>query len=228
MFNDVTDPSEALRGVRGICFDLDNTLYDRDAAALAVFTGWLGAAPSGAPGLDEVLERDADGYSDRVLFFDWLGAALHQSDLWQRYQESLCRIAALPDDSRALLELLRDRGVPRAILTNGGHVQRLKIAALGLEAFIPGRQILVSGELGVDKPDPRAFAAVSDALALPPPAILFVGDHPEYDIRGARESGFRTCWLRRDRRDGPPGADLVINSLADLTTLAATMPANGS
>ena len=225
---DIPSPVTSSWGLRALCFDLDNTLYDRDAAAHAVFTRWLADAPPGAPGMDEVLERDAEGYSDRLGFFEWLGAALGQSGLWPRYQEELPQCATLTEEARAILELLRARRVPRAILTNGGPLQRLKIAALGLEEFIPGRCILVSGELGVDKPDPRAFAAVCHVLDLPPEAILFVGDHPEYDVGGARKAGFRTCWLRRGCQDESPDADLATNSLADLTTLAATIPANGS
>lgn len=44
---------------------------------------------------------------------------------------------------------------------------------------------------GVLKPDPRAYAAVTDALQLPPQACVFVDDQRR-NIEGARRAGWRT------------------------------------
>lgn len=51
-----------------------------------------------------------------------------------------------------------------------------------------------SNEIGVRKPDPAAFAALSRALATPPPQTLFIDDNAE-NIAAADELGFVTIWL---------------------------------
>jgi putative hydrolase of the HAD superfamily len=40
------------------------------------------------------------------------------------------------------------------------------------------------------KPDPRAYAAIVDAIGVPAPACVFVDDQPR-NVRGAMEAGLR-------------------------------------
>jgi putative hydrolase of the HAD superfamily len=56
--------------------------------------------------------------------------------------------------------------------------------------------VFVSGEIGYDKPDERAFEPVIQAFGVAPERILFVGDNPANDIEGAARLGIRTCWIR--------------------------------
>jgi HAD superfamily hydrolase (TIGR01549 family) len=91
---------------------------------------------------------------------------------------------------------------------------------------LPVDDVLVSEELGVEKPDPAFFAAVLARLGLDDAAqVLYVGDRVDNDVLPARAAGMATCWLTR----GPWGQlhelpddvtpDLVLEGLGELPDL---------
>jgi epoxide hydrolase-like predicted phosphatase len=51
--------------------------------------------------------------------------------------------------------------------------------------------VVISGEVGVRKPDPRIYALGADALGLPPEACVFVDDVPG-NLKPARDLGMAT------------------------------------
>ncbi|CAN5867072.1 hypothetical protein BH11MYX2_BH11MYX2_36530 [soil metagenome] len=55
--------------------------------------------------------------------------------------------------------------------------------------------VIDSGRIGIEKPDPRIFAAALDALSVPrdTPAI-HIGDLYKTDIGGALSAGWRAIW----------------------------------
>jgi len=55
-------------------------------------------------------------------------------------------------------------------------------------------RFVFSNEIGVRKPDPAAFAALTVALGVPPEATVFVDD-AERNVRAARELGFEAIHL---------------------------------
>jgi putative hydrolase of the HAD superfamily len=78
--------------------------------------------------------------------------------------------------------------------------------------------VVVSAEVGVQKPDPRIFGAALTALRRTAEESLFVGDSIEVDVAGARAAGLRAVLL--DRAVTPVGsASERIFSLADLVAL---------
>lgn len=48
---------------------------------------------------------------------------------------------------------------------------------------------VVSGDVGVHKPDPALFKYTADKLGLKTEECVYVGDHPINDIKGALDSG---------------------------------------
>ena len=72
-----------------------------------------------------------------------------------------------------------------AIITNGGSTeQREKIEATGLAPYLDAT--LVSGEVGVGKPDPQIFERALSMLDVPADRTVHVGDSIEADVAGAR------------------------------------------
>jgi len=74
--------------------------------------------------------------------------------------------------------------------------------------------------VGCAKPAAQAFLAVCARLRIGAAEMLYVGDHPEYDIRGAAAAGCRTAWVNRAGLSwlpefGPP-PDLEVPDLAVL------------
>jgi putative hydrolase of the HAD superfamily len=87
---------------------------------------------------------------------------------------------------------------PLGMLTNGPpDIQRLKLAMTGLADCFTA--IVISGEIGVGKPDPRAFAIVADRLGIAPADIVMVGDNWERDVMGAIKVGMSAVWISAGR-----------------------------
>lgn len=119
---------------------------------------------------------------------------------------------------RDMLSALRDRGVPYAILTNGwSPLQQRKAQKIGFDGAV-----LVSSDLGVQKPESEAFAALARALGVPVSETAYVGDDPSHDVAGAIAAGMQGIWFDAegaayDEKSAEPSQ--VIHSLAELAAL---------
>jgi HAD superfamily hydrolase (TIGR01493 family) len=189
---------------RAVLFDLDNTLIDRDQAFLAC----LNAATADPDARAELRRLDHGGRGDRAaLFAAW---ARHTGEVMDQLHLSRLMSDRLQPDA-ALLEELRTLGTrcKAGIISNGGgEVQRQKLRASGLASVIPDNQIWISGEVGCAKPNPAIFLLASRTLDIAPEHCLFVGDHENDDIAGARGVGMRARRVEQPL-DGPRLRELL-------------------
>lgn len=120
-----------------------------------------------------------------------------------------------------VLARLRKAGLKIGLLTNGApSLQRLKIADAGLADFFDA--IVVSGEIGIGKPEPEIFHHLAELLGTEPRETLMVGNSLARDVEGARRAGMPSCWLELDGEDEPVGSvapDHTIRSLRELPGL---------
>ncbi|MCP3983679.1 MAG: HAD family hydrolase [bacterium] len=109
------------------------------------------------------------------------------------HDEREARVDPLPGALDAL-EHFRARGLPLVLVTNGGpELQRRKIERFGLAGFFEA--VLVEGELGFGKPDPRVFEQALAAVGVAPEQAWMVGDNLHADIQGAQAAGLHACWV---------------------------------
>jgi len=94
---------------------------------------------------------------------------------------------------------LHTRGVTQAVLTNATGPRATEIAA-ALEAFPGVGELFTPERTGHAKPDPQAFLAAADALALAPGAVLLV-DPISAHVNAAAGAGFKTFRYSRLARD---------------------------
>ncbi|MCA9719470.1 MAG: HAD-IA family hydrolase [Myxococcales bacterium] len=83
----------------------------------------------------------------------------------------------------------RARGLRVAVVSNWDTRLRPLLEALGVMDWID--LALISGELGVEKPDAEIFARACAALGVTPAEALHVGDSRGADVEGARAAGCR-------------------------------------
>jgi len=76
--------------------------------------------------------------------------------------------------------------------------------------------ILLSGETGIFKPDPRIFWQAARALNVEPEACLYVGNSYEDDIVGSKRAGMWACWFNPNGRQSAKKPDIEIRTLAEL------------
>lgn len=98
-------------------------------------------------------------------------------------------------------------------------VQRRRLASSGLAAFLD--VVVISGDIGIEKPDSRLFDHTLQHLGMTAEQCLFVGDSIISDDAGAHNAGMDFCWYRRHHTPpfAPTTAVNVIDSLTELPAL---------
>jgi HAD superfamily hydrolase (TIGR01509 family) len=120
------------------------------------------------------------------------------------------------DDVVPALEILRSR-FRLATLSNGNA----DLECIGIAHHFDIR--LHAAELGFAKPDPRAYAALAEALTLAPAEILFVGDEPCADVIGPGAAGMQTVWVNRTGAAWPSALAAPDASVSDLGGVVALL-----
>ncbi len=107
------------------------------------------------------------------------------------------------------------------IVSNGASDdQRERLAWFDLERHF--QAVVISGEVGVVKPDPAIFRLALDGLGLPADRVWHVGDSLRSDVAGAQAAGITAVWLNRtgaDRPTGSPQPDIEVASLTELAQM---------
>jgi putative hydrolase of the HAD superfamily len=194
-----------LPAVAAVLFDLDDTLLDRRATIdryLSRLTRRLGFSADTADAYrTRFYELDGGGYVPRMTVCGQLaaefircGSTQELVDDWTAHAFNECVFMEGADD---VLDWCRAEGFRTGIITNGrAAYQRPKLEALGLVPRVD--VVLVSGEEGIDKPNPELFRRAAERLGVAPSECVFVGDNPQNDVAGAIGAGMRAVWVERD------------------------------
>lgn len=219
--------------IKAIGFDLDDTLYDRNAIYLKVFQA-MQAQGIGTelhfsnfnPIYQELskayyrrymagevdkktyqLQRTIDAYQH---FGQVISETLSQDflDFYNQFKNKL----DLRPHLDTLFKYLNSKGYKLFILTNGeSHHQAKKIQALPLQDHFDSCDIYISGDLDCSKPEPIIYEKVAKNLRLEPEEILYIGDDWTNDYRGAIDAGWQAVYLNvRDLLPHEPQAHDVI------------------
>ena len=134
------------------------------------------------------------------------------------------RVAGLQPfaDAVATVQWLRASGCRLALLTNGsGPAQRDKVNRFDLAGLFD--VILIEGEVGFGKPDPRIYARALDEVGVTAPDAWMVGDNLEWDVGQPQRQGIAGIWIDVRGTGLPPGhgvqPDRIIRRLSDLRDL---------
>ena len=115
---------------------------------------------------------------------------------------------------------LRRRGVRLALVTNGSAAdQRAKIDRHAVDTRFDA--VLVEGEVGFGKPDPRIFRLALERLGVSAAEAWMVGDDLPWDIAGAQAVGIHAVWARDHAATGATGdgtvrPDRAVGTIAEL------------
>jgi len=218
-----------LTDVQALIFDLDGTLLDRRRSFERFVRGqWERFAHVLQPVdpqayVRTLIELDRDGYGPRRELFTGMVAQFKlPSDLAETllsdYRAGFPGACVLFPDAAQTLTSLRTSGLKLGLITNGSvRMQSRKLECLGLAPLFD--TILISDAEGVSKPDRRIFYRALERLHTSPAHGVFVGDHPDVDMVGARGAGMRAVWRRDPMVSGAVDADAVIEELGDLLRL---------
>ncbi|MDK2970904.1 MAG: hypothetical protein PWP23_659 [Candidatus Sumerlaeota bacterium] len=114
--------------------------------------------------------------------------------LYRRFASNRCW--RLYDDALPALAEVRRRGARIGLISNFDNRLRSILTAKGLDRILD--IIVISCEVGAEKPAPAIFAAARAAAGNPPFCNLaFVGDQRSDDYAGATNAGWRACLIDR-------------------------------
>jgi putative hydrolase of the HAD superfamily len=230
---------------RALLLDLDDTILDDSGGVIACWREACHAHQSRMNGLDAEVVIEA---IDRLREWYWSDPERHRAGrlelAWARGEvvrfaladlgledDDLARLigdtyhamrdeAIKPfEDAVATVEWLRSRGCRLALLTNGGSKgQRRKIDRFGLARLFDA--ILIEGEVGFGKPDPRIYTQALAVLDVSASETSMVGDNLEWDVAGPQREGIAGIWIDARGHGVPSGhtvrPDRIIGRLADL------------
>lgn len=146
--------------------------------------------------------------SERAFWFDLIAELVPDVSRQTVCFDALFRHFADPahwrcyDDVGEALESLQASGLQIVLASN--FDERLHAVCHGLPELNCVSERIISSEVGWRKPARQFFEIVCQRTGSQPEEVLFVGDDPLNDIRGASMAGMPTAWI--DRRHEPPGA----------------------
>lgn len=146
--------------------------------------------------LDSTLPTEQTAGFPKQAYFEKLYDHFAEPGVW-----------ALFPEVHEVLQALRGRGFELGVVSNFDRRLRPVLDHLALTAYF--RRIIISSEVGADKPDPAIFQHALDAFGVAASEALHVGDDPKRDW-GAEAVGMTVFKLDR------PG-----NTLLDLLTFLA-------
>jgi len=98
----------------------------------------------------------------------------------------------------SLLNTLKKRKITTALITNYDHPRAVRklVAKTGMNEYFSA--VIISGDHGINKPDPAIFQLALNNTGLKPSEVIFVGDSEE-DVVGANNSGLMSVLIDRKR-----------------------------
>lgn len=185
--------TEGKSQIKGIIFDLDDTLYSEKEyvrSGYKAVSDYLGGGyeeklwqffEAGRPAIDELLKE--------------LGRENEKAEVLKVYR---CHKPDIHFYSGVaeMIETLKSRGIKVGIITDGRpEGQRNKLEALGLEVD----DVIITDELGgtqFRKPCDIAFRIMMTRWRLNPADIVYVGDNPTKDFQAPHQLGMRSIWFK--------------------------------
>jgi len=232
--------------IRGIGFDLDNTLFDHRGAAAAGLSSFLRRRDwvyEGEPDLETIWQQIEQKYFSeyvagnltlaehrRERMREFLQRANlhadsdHLDEYFTEYLEEYSNSWVAYSDALPTLEALRESGYVLAVLTNGQQEQQeRKLAKMGLSHFFSS--VLAIGKVTHPKPDARAFLHMCASLECEPEEVVYVGDDPQVDAIAATRAGLHGVWLNREGLQTQVG---ISNQISTLAMLKGSLPNRGT
>ena len=196
--------------IKGVVFDLDHTLFDRYGTLRAVLPEMYKRMRDSIPanlsqedfiegliaGEKQYIYHGWDYTADRLVEMGIFNECTKGADVWRCLFTYCWPLAAVkyPFTEPTLIRL-KEMGLKLGIITNGEHdLQWNKLRHLNFDYLFD--EIVISGDVGVQKPETKPFEVMSKKLGIEPQNLLYVGDNPLNDVEGSRKAGYTPVWVK--------------------------------
>lgn len=207
--------------MKAIFFDVDDTLYDQVDTFRRAYEEVFGDRfeldikelfKARSRRSDEVFEDSQTGkitmeamyiYRGQKAFED-LGFVITEEEALE-FQAVYARNQAnltVPELTAQLLDELKAKGIQLGVITNGPSAhQWKKVTALNVIRWMPQKNLIVSGDIGIIKPNRGIFDIAKERAGVAEDEIWFVGDSYLNDIVGAKGAGWNALWINRWKKE---------------------------
>lgn len=120
------------------------------------------------------------------------------------------------DDVLPSLERLKNRYRLGSISNGNASVEHVGLSHLFEHA-------LSASDMNVAKPDKRIFHRFAGHFEVAPEQVLYVGDHPLYDVVGPEQAGMPSIWINRENQSWPEDLLEPRYQISDLEQLEAIL-----
>jgi HAD superfamily hydrolase (TIGR01509 family) len=87
------------------------------------------------------------------------------------------------------------------IITNGTSWQHDKIDAMGIRSFFIPESLIISEEIGFEKPAPEIYHRALSVFQIPAEETLFVGDSWVNDVEGPGNVSISSIWFNKKKEE---------------------------
>ncbi|HEL1588319.1 TPA: HAD family hydrolase [Streptococcus suis] len=208
--------------MKALIFDVDDTLYDQ----IQPFERALERHIEVAREQIEPLYLSFRRYADEVFEATAIGKMSLKDSHIYRMKHALADFGYQVSDATALaiqidydyfqgqIELspvfpeifswCQAQGIAMGIITNGPYRHQLrKIRTMGLVDWFELEHVLISGQVGITKPNPAIFQLMEERLGMSGEDICYLGDSFENDVVGAKAANWKAIWFNHRKRVEP-------------------------
>ncbi|AVK84654.1 L-2-haloalkanoic acid dehalogenase [Lysinibacillus sp. B2A1] len=214
--------------IKAALFDLDGTLLNREESVKKFIDKQYDRlhnrlnAISKERYISRFIQLDNRGYvwKDQVyqqLVDEFSIITITWEELLQDYINEFKNSCVAFPNLISMLEALKGDNLVLGIITNGyGQFQMDNVRALEIEQYFD--VIIISEWEGIKKPNPQIFNRALEKLDVSPHECIFMGDHPEYDVKGAQNVGMKGIW-KKDIHWNSVEADAIVHDLSELPSI---------
>lgn len=214
--------------IKGIIFDMDNTLFDFVEAKMIACTQIVNFLGSGEPEeLFQYFRRGIYGFENPANIKDYMSD--HEIQSLEKYEyciniyetEKVKHIRLYPQ-VKETLEELNEMGLILGILTDANSQNaRIRLKKVGIGKLL--HSLVAFDMTGAKKPSHKPFKYALDAMGLSAHETLFVGDSLRRDIEPSKQLGMLTAYAAygdrnsmADRITGIEGPDHTISNFHEI------------
>lgn len=197
--------------IKAILFDFDGTISNRQYNAYSLFKDYL------KPFFRDMNEMEYEAMLQDFITYDCNGTinvafrlipfmkkygadlpADFEEKFTAFYYEFMYKYCVVKPETNEVLKKLQESGKYKlAILSNGqSKSQHDKIDYTGVPKYFD--MVLVSGDIGINKPKKEVFEYVADKLGVRCDECMMVGDVFASDILGAYNANMVPVWMKTD------------------------------
>ncbi len=230
--NEVKDMAK--REIKAIFFDFDDTLQSRKGAYRLYCESFLTkyfpdiSEEERLKKLDEMEEHVDGGYKDREVYFPEMIELWNwenhppMEELFDSFNYDFGKHIVMLPGAIDVLNKIKEKGYKLGCITNGvSSLQNIKLDTAGIRDMFD--VVVVSGDIGIYKPDRRIFDEAIRRAGVKNEEALFVGDHPVNDIEGALSADMQVVRMNygdfKGKGLGKAGVTAEIEKITDLLDL---------